>query len=336
MIIVTGANGFIGQHLIPQLLKKIPEQKVIPIIGKTDKLHEKKGLEIIQKLKLKFLTIDLLNLKQLSRIPSNPGVLVHLASAVDTGSTDFRVNNLGTENLVNCLKKINQNTHVIYTSTAAIWGGRKKFNSLTELTEPDPNNEYGRTKLIGEEILKKVCLKKGFRLTILRLNTVYGKDLRQDKLFGMVQKMIENNSFIIRLNWPGKFGVVHVDDVCKAIIKVIKKPPQKGQIRTLIVSTENVDLPLISKLISNKIGKKYQPILIPNFLWQVMKNIRHVSNISETRLPAWLHNSIWRSTLITNDVLKASGANFGKQISKWKRKRIKKYIGDVIINKYEK
>ena len=336
MILVTGANGFIGQHLVPLLLREFPKEKIVAAVGKTKKLHEQEGLKILKKLSVKIIKIDLCQKNSLKKLPTNPKMLIHLASAVDTGESDFRANDVGTNNLLIALNKISKKNQVVYTSTAAVWSGRKIFPSLNEKVIPAPNNEYGKTKLIGEQSLIENSHKKGFGLTILRLNTVYGRDLRQDKLFGMVQKLIEKRSFITSLNWPGQFGIVHVDDVVKAIIQSLKYPAQPSQTRMYIVSTENITLPLISKYIHQALHLDYKPVNLPSWLWQGIALCRYLTSITEKILPARLYNLLWRVTLITNDVLKADGSKIKKELPRWTRRKFKDYFKEVIIHNEEK
>jgi nucleoside-diphosphate-sugar epimerase len=331
MIVVTGANGFIGQHLVPKLVKKFPGQKIIAAIGKSRKIHEQKGLLKLQKMSVDIVEIDLLIPRSLNKLPQSPDVLIHLASAVDTGLSDFKANDKGTENLMRVFSKNNNKSQVIYTSTAAVWAGRESFEPLTEQTPTQPNNEYGKTKLEGENILIQKSKAKGFGLTILRLNTVYGKDLRDDKLFGMVQKLVKQDSWIVRLNWPGKFGVVHVDDVVRSIIECLKMPSKPKEVRVFIVSTENVSLSRISQLIYRNLKKKYSPWLVPGSIWNILSKSRYLAPVFGKIFPAFFYNMVWRGLLVTNDVLNADGKTIQQVLPKWKRKKLQDHIKDVMI-----
>lgn len=330
-MVVTGANGFIGQHLIPLLVAQFPNERIIVAIGKITKKHEKEGVSILKKLPVKIVKIDLNNKSSLKVLPKNPRVIIHLASAVDTGSTDFRANDIGTRNLLNVLNKLGKNTHIIYTSTAAIWGGRKTFDFLKETTPPDPNNEYGKTKLLAEDLLIEKSKQQKFGLTVLRLNTVYGRDLRNDKLFGMIQQMVKNKSFMINLNWPGQFGIVHVDDVVKSIITCLNYPPESNQLRTFIISTENVTMSFLSKYIHKSLNLVYKPVIIPDWFWLIAGWSRYFTSIVQAFFPVWFANLLWRVTLITNDVLKADGRKIQKELPSWKRKKFKDHAHEVII-----
>lgn len=310
MIIVTGANGFVGQHLVPQLLKIFPKEEIYCCTGVARKKHEIIGLRILESLNVKILKIDLLKKNTLKKIPVNPRVLIHLAASVDTSKVDFRANDIGTKNLVEAVG-VNNETQILFTSTAAVWSGRKNCTKPILSTDPVyPNNSYGRTKVVAERYLQSVAASSGSRLTILRLNTIFGPDPRSDKLFGVMQCYIKRNSIIARINWPGKFGIVHVDDVVKSIIHFLNHPSKSEKVRIEIVSSENITLPKISSIMHQEMGKDFKPITVPKVFWRISKNVITNLKTLEPFLPPFMFNPLWRFSLIADDVLKAKTSDF--------------------------
>lgn len=331
MIIVTGANGFVGQQLVPQLVKKYPTEKIFCCVGKIKKKHERIGLDLLRRLKVEIIQIDLLNKKTLSKLPKSPRVIVHLAASVDTANEDFGANDQGTMNLINSLDKI-QNSHLIFTSTAAVWSGRKNCDKPISSSDPvQPNNSYGRTKVLAEKYLQQNATIKGYLLTILRLNTVYGPDIRRDKLFGVLRNYIEKKSILARINWPGRLGLVHVDDVVMMIIDSIKHPPKKSKVKIEIVSSENITLSKISQGMYQALGKKYRPVILPDSIWKILKNVKYFLALSEIVLPSSLFNLIWRFSLIADNVLEAKVSPEIKLKLK-KRKLFSQNVKDVLVN----
>lgn len=70
---------------------------------------------------------------------------------------------------------IDPETKFIFTSTAAVYSGRKDIDRpIDKRTVPVASNEYGRSKLRAEEIIKEHSDKYGFCVTVIRLNTVWG------------------------------------------------------------------------------------------------------------------------------------------------------------------
>ena len=332
MILVTGANGFVGQYLIPEIIAAFPRQKIVCLVVKPRKTHEKTGLKKLKQLKVLIIQIDLLDRNSLKKIPKSPSQIVHLAASVDTSESDFRANDIGTKNLYYAINPISTKTKFIYISTAAVWTGRKKYlNPLTEADEPVPNNLYGRTKLEAERFLVSQSVQIGFELIILRLNTVYGADSREDKLFGVMKNYVIKKSILSQLNWPGKFGIVHVTDVVKTIVTLLQSPVNsKGKEKVFLVSTENITLQEISQLMHRYMDKKYSGMVFPQFVWQIGKFTLQKLTLAEKILPNFLFNYIWRANLAVNDVLMAEPKKVKRLSPRWKRQLFKDHVEEVV------
>lgn len=319
MVIITGANGFIGQHLAPRALKYLKRSEIICIISEKmrDPLLETRGKKILKKNGLKILKVDLVTGRGLDKLPKYPKLVIHLAANTDTSVADHRVNDIGTKNLIAALSPKNK-THIIYTSTTAVVSGRlncsKEFN---EQTTPIPNNEYGRSKLRAENFLKESCAKDKFSLTITRLSTVYGGDPRKRKMFKALKEYIVRGFFIARLNWPGKTGIIHVDDVVSAILSFAKKPP-KQNMQLYVLNAENLSLPQISQIMHNKMGMDYKPINLPKLFWRLCSLGRKFLPLIEKLTTPSLYNLIWRASLLVDSVVYCKSSRISKILPKWK------------------
>jgi dTDP-4-dehydrorhamnose reductase len=103
----------------------------------------------------------------------NPDAVVHCAAytAVDRAEDDeetcYRVNVIGSENLATACKEVD--AKMLYVSTDYVYGGKGETPFETT-DEPDPKSVYGRTKLEGENAVRK-HLDKYF---IVRTSWVFG------------------------------------------------------------------------------------------------------------------------------------------------------------------
>ena len=121
---------------------------------------------------------------------------------------------IGIENLLTAIGEIGPQTHVIFTSSVAVMDNRKTFDApLTSDTAIDgpPLSQYGISKLRAEDYLKALAKKSGFRLTILRLCTVYGPQPRPNTFFDLLKREVKKRSVVSRLNWPGLTSFIHVE-----------------------------------------------------------------------------------------------------------------------------
>ena len=89
-----------------------------------------------------------------------PDALIHAAALVGIRECEenkkkaWLANVEGTQNIVNALKKLNNNCYLIYMSTACVFAGEdKKF--YTEDDIPVPKNYYSLTKLCGEIVVRQ-------------------------------------------------------------------------------------------------------------------------------------------------------------------------------------
>ena len=106
--------------------------------------------------------MDITNPKAVGKIILNykPDILIHAAALVgireceDNKKKAWLVNVEGTQNIVNALKKLGNNCHLIYMSTACVFAGdHEKF--YTEGDVPVPKNFYSMTKLCGEIVTRQ-------------------------------------------------------------------------------------------------------------------------------------------------------------------------------------
>lgn len=149
-ILITGAQGFTGQHLLERLA----------IDG-----HELHGLgpqstRACSRWLCKEYVADLRDLSAVERVIADvkPQKVVHLAAiafvAHDDASELYSSNILGTRNLLHALANSAPRPEaVLLASSANVYGNRRE-GVLDESFEPDPANDYGITKLTCETLAR--------------------------------------------------------------------------------------------------------------------------------------------------------------------------------------
>ena len=112
-----------------------------------------------------------------------PDVLIHTAALVSVRGCEEdkekaqKVNVGGTQNIVNALKKLNNNCYLVYMSTACVFAGKNK-KYYTEDDAPEPKNYYSMTKFEGEKIVKEYG-----NYCIIRTNFVPKEQWKYPKAF---------------------------------------------------------------------------------------------------------------------------------------------------------
>lgn len=209
-VVVTGGAGFIGSHLIRYLLNEGAEVLAIDnlFVGKKEFISD--GC-LFKKLDIRF--------KEAKEViwDFEPDVIVHLAAIhyipycnENPGET-FDVNVMGTRNLLEACE-----AEFLFASSAAVY---PPLNGALREDLHGPIGIYGKTKLIGEDLVK-LHNKKAI---IARLFNVYGPNDTNPHLIPEIVNQIKEGKRKIELgNLTPRRDYIHVDDVCAAILALLK------------------------------------------------------------------------------------------------------------------
>lgn len=211
-ILITGSSGFIGCHLVKELLKK----KVHLYL-----LINKKKLKIKSK-KIKFIYCSLSNSKNLKNKLHKINItdIIHCAwvgvSAKSRNSLKQNYNLEITNNLLNAVRYKKLNSFIALGSQAE-YG--INLNKICENSITGPKTEYGKTKI---KVLKKInsfCKKNCTRFVWLRLFTGYGPGSDKNWLItSTIHKLI--NSRKTKFTRGNQiYNFVYISDIVSAIVK---------------------------------------------------------------------------------------------------------------------
>lgn len=191
-ILVTGANGLLGQKLI-QLLDSKKEIGLIATARNPLSIRLTRG---------KFHLLDITNKDSVDSVISQtkPDVVINTAAMtqVDHCETEREKCWLSNVTAVSYLVEAceRSKTKLIHVSTDFIFDGKE--GPLKEDAIPDPVNYYGESKLAGEEIIKKSTLE----WSIIRTVLVYGitSDLSRSNIVLWVKQNLESGKVINVVN----------------------------------------------------------------------------------------------------------------------------------------
>ena len=191
-ILVTGANGLLGQKLT-LLLANDPESEVIATARGNLNYPLPSG---------RFEIMDVTKAEQVENviIAVKPDVVIHTAAMtqVDQCETEQATCWLNNATAVAYVAKACEKTgaHLIHISTDFIFDGSD--GPLEETATPNPISYYGQSKLAGEEIVQNSKL----HWAILRTVLVYGvtKDMSRSNIVLWVKKSLEEGKSINVVN----------------------------------------------------------------------------------------------------------------------------------------
>ena len=168
-VLITGASGFVGYHLIEEALHN--NLDVYVAVRKTSKVDHLKHFDIT------YTYPDLGNIIALKKELKEKqyDYIIH-AAGVTTALNEEEYNTVNAEytfNLAAAAKStdINIKSFIFISSLAAVGPLNTLSGIITEETSPHPITAYGKSKLLAEEKLKSIT---SLNYTILRPTAVYG------------------------------------------------------------------------------------------------------------------------------------------------------------------
>ena len=180
-ILVTGGAGYIGSHIVEQLVKK--SFLNIFIVDDLSTGHKR----LISK-KANFIKANINKTQLIKKIilKNKIDTIIHLAAKTIVTESEkkpklyYNVNVLGTRSLLNAAKNSSVK-NFLFSSTAAVYGSKIRYVNENSRTLPD--SVYGKTKLQAENLVKKE-FKKNY--IILRYFNVVGAS--PSKKIGLINK----------------------------------------------------------------------------------------------------------------------------------------------------
>ena len=227
-VMVTGGNGFLGSHIIKELITI----KGIFVYG----IYHNNAHRLIrdETKNLVYLRCDLSNREAVFRIfEKNPiTVIIHAAASISTSNDPeylleaMRDNISSQANLVS--EGLNHDCKLfIYCSSIDVYGDSTLYkNGINEDILPRPMNIYGWSKHAAEESLSIMTKnKKKMKGVSLRFSGIHG----QGRTTGVVYKMIKSAlaGELIKVDEPrSRFRLLFVDDAIQAICLTLFKKHQ--------------------------------------------------------------------------------------------------------------
>lgn len=196
-ILITGAGGQLGRSLVAELQKESWEIH-LPAFDVAD---FKKTEAIMSRIK--------------------PDIVIHLAAKTDVDWCEmnpretFTVNTKATSHIAICCKKIG--AALFFLSTGAIFSGNKR-TTYKETDHTGPINVYGRSKLEGENAVRKLP-----KYCIIRTGWLIGKTLRGKKFVSLILNQLKKGKRLIHAVDDVYGSPTLTRDLSKAIILLIKK-----------------------------------------------------------------------------------------------------------------
>jgi len=195
LILVTGADGFIGQHLTATLLRSGYDVQLIDDIFQPVKPRGK--LHAV---------IHLAGVSLARHFKEDP-------------HTSFNVNLMGTLTFLELARQ--SGAHFVFASSSAVYGNPRSLR-VSEAHPLRPINAYAKSKVMGEILCEEYAKLMSAPVTVLLFFNVFGQGQRSEFIIPSIVKSITDNSPVNLRNPNSKRDFLYIDDLNEAIKRVIK------------------------------------------------------------------------------------------------------------------
>lgn len=233
-VLVTGGTGFVGTHLVNELLRR--KHEVTALSRRSGATRNRYNRPV------KTAIGDVLVPATLTRACAGQEAVIHLVAVIweKGGQTFDRVHRVAVENVV--------------AAARAAGIGRLLHMSAMGSSEDSPS-EYGRSKAAGEKVVRE----SGLDWTIIRPSIIFGPG---DGFVSLLAGIIRRNPGFIPVIGPGttRFQPVSVHDVARVYADALEKPETVGRAFE-VGGPDTFTLNEIYREIAVAVGKPRKPLV---------------------------------------------------------------------------
>jgi UDP-glucose 4-epimerase len=235
-VFITGGAGFIGSHLVDQLLQlghrvvaydnfSSGQERFIEQANVSPNFILRRG--------------DVLDLDSLTEAMEGTEFVYHLAANADVRfglehpRKDLEQNTIATFNVLEAMKA-NGLRRIAFASTGSIYGEPEVFPTPETAPFPVQTSLYGASKLAGEALIEAYCEGFGFQGYIFRFVSILGERYSHGHVFDFYKSLRENPEEL-RVLGDGhqRKSYLYVQDCIEAILLAIEKAQEKVSIFNL-------------------------------------------------------------------------------------------------------
>ncbi len=216
-ILVTGASGFIGSFIVEEALNRGFEVWAA--------VRRSSSRQFLSDERIHLIELNLQSERDLQQQLAGHDFTYVVHAAGVTKCLDkrdfFRINTEGTQHLVCALQAMHiPLKRFVYISSLSIMGAIREQQPYTEIREddtPQPNTDYGLSKLQAEQWLQG---QQGFPYVVLRPTGVYGP--RERDYFMMAKSIKAHTDFAVGYRRQD-ITFIYVADVVQAVFLALEK-----------------------------------------------------------------------------------------------------------------
>ncbi|WP_029278129.1 NAD-dependent epimerase/dehydratase family protein [Pedobacter borealis] len=272
-VLITGSTGFVGTNLQ----------------GYIKFSHELRSLSI--------------RYKKEQKIEINEDILIHLAGKAHdlkkaaNPEEYYQVNYELTKKLYDAFLKSDAKKFIFISSVKAVADVVEGI--LTEDTAPNPQTDYGKSKLMAEEYIKAQPLPKGKRYYILRPCMIHGPGNKGN--LNLLYQIVKKGILYPLASFENKRSFLSVENLCFVIQKLIEKDVESGIYQ--VADDEALSTNEVVSILAESSGQTAK-------LWHVSKTlikfVAKVGNVLHLPLNTEKLNKLTENYEVSNQKIKAA------------------------------
>ena len=259
-VFVTGAEGFIGSHLVEKLVEKKYKVTAHYLYNFSDSMGWINSVKGNLLNKVKIVKGDIRDIQLIRRLIKGNDIVINLAALIGipysyTAIKSYYDTNLyGTLNLLEVAKDL-KIKHFIQTSTSEVYG-TARYVPMNEKHPLNAQSPYAASKIASDQLAISFYNSFNFPVTIIRpFNTFGPRQSLRAIIPTIISQMSKEKSKILVGNIFPKRDFNFVEDICEAFIKTINNKRSFGETIN-IGSGTNISVKELIKMIANNMGKK--------------------------------------------------------------------------------
>ena len=232
--LVTGGCGFIGSHVIDELLKDSKVKKIINI----DRLSVGADINnVAADPRVISYYIDICDEELFNIFKEHmPGYIIHLAaeSHVDRSISDplsfIHSNVVGTGKILECIRNIVPDARMVHVSTDEVYGHlNPDEDPFTEETPLDPRSPYSASKAGSDVLALSYKNTYNLNITVTRCCNNYGPRQHSEKLIPTIFRTLHTGKSVpVYGDGSNIREWIYVVDHAKALIEILYKKDAKS------------------------------------------------------------------------------------------------------------
>ena len=260
-VLITGANGFIGSHVLQALYSQVLDVKAA-LRHPSSALPLSVPTEIVGTIHKN---------TNWDKALENVDTVIHLAAHAHAANPReekpfFEVNFEGTKQLAERARAHGIKKFIYLSSVAAV--RRISEEPIHEEMKPEPETPYAKSKYLAEEAVKDVFSKSDSTFTILRAPAVFGVGCRGNlkSLFSLVSRNIP----IPLSQKPTIRSIMAVEDLSNLLTQCIEREETSNQIFH-VADSDNLPLNEVINIVGEELGKQPTTVKLPRSVWNTIE-----------------------------------------------------------------